>query len=153
MQTLTTIIIPIILFAEWQYQANNEGWEEGLYYSAKSYNPMLNKLDEHVFWTVQRIIIASAFIAQYLTVQLIYSTSFLEAAIKIFVLGISYVLVFSFWHNGSLYITANKFSRNTPYPKGWKDSPNGKAKNDFTYNQRLLMFIGGWLLFITLILF
>jgi hypothetical protein len=65
MEVITLILVPAILFILWQYQAFNEGMEEGMYYSCKytSKNKILRTLNEHAFWTKQRAIIASGFIS------------------------------------------------------------------------------------------
>jgi hypothetical protein len=65
-------------------------------------------------------------------------------------LGMSYVLVFSFWHNGALYTTSNRYSnpeKCIPYPGGWKANKDGKALFDFNYKTRRGMLVAGWFVF------
>jgi len=152
MEIYTLIIVPAILFLLWQYQAFNEGKEEGMYYSCKytSKNKVLRTLNEHVFWTRQRIIIATGFVSQYPSIAITEIIDWVSVVFTTTFLGLSYVLVFSFWHNGSLYKTRNIY-RNTekdiPYPGGWKAHQDGKAIFDFSYKMRKGMLILGWLVF------
>ena len=70
-------------------------------------------------------------------------------------LGLSYILVFSFWHNGSLYTTSNRYrnpGNEVPYPGGWKANQDGKAIFDFPYKMRKGMLIAGWFVFLLFIL-
>lgn len=152
MEILTLIIVPAILFLLWQYQAFNEGKEEGMYYSCKytSKNKVLRILDEHAFWTKQRMIIAAGFISQYPSIAFSEVTDWLSVMFMTLFLGLSYVLVFSYWHNGSLYTICNRYrnpENDIPYPGGWKANPDGKAIFDFTYTMRTRMLIAGWLIF------
>ena len=152
MQTIIPILTPFLLFLLWQYQAMNEGKEEGLYYSCKNKNIALTGLDEHSFWTIQRVVIAAGFIAQFITYQYYLGATWWLAIILTLALAAAYMLVFSFWHNGKLYQTLNMFTLSGRYTDGWKASIDGKAKNDFTYPQRLKMLVAGWAIFIILTL-
>lgn len=157
MEIITLIIVPAILFLFWQYQAFNEGKEEGMYYSCKytSNNKILRALNEHAFWTKQRMIIATGFISQYTVVATTQLFDWVSMMFLTVYLGLSYILVFSFWHNGSLYTTSNLYrnpEKDIPYPKGWKDDKDGKALFDFPYKMRTGMLIAGWLVFILFIL-
>jgi len=151
------VFIPAILFLLWQIQAFNEGKEEGLFYSCKysSPNKALRMLNEHRFWTTQRVIIASGFIAQYVTIAFSQSFALITSVFMTLFLGMAYILVFSFWHNGKLYLTRNQYGNpdyGIPYPGGWKANINGKAFFDFTYKTRLIMLLSGWALFLLFIL-
>jgi hypothetical protein len=157
MEVITLILVPAILFMLWQYQAFNEGKEEGMYYSCKytSKNKVLRALNEHAFWTKQRALIASGFISQYAVIASIQIFDWVSVMFLTAFLGLSYILVFSFWHNGSLYTTSNLYrnpENDIPYPGGWKDDQDGKALFDFPYKMRKGMLIAGWLVFILFIL-
>jgi len=157
MEIITLIIVPALLFFLWQYQAFNEGKEEGMYYSCKytSKNKVLRILDEHKFWTIQRMIIATGFISQYPAIAFIEIFDWVSVLFMTVFLGLSYILVFSYWHNGSLYITSNRYrnpEKEVPYPRGWKADQDGKAIFDFPYKMRKGMLISGWLVFVLFII-
>jgi len=157
MEIITLIIVPALLFLLWQYQAFNEGREEGMYYSCKysSKNKILRLLDEHKFWTIQRMIIATGFISQYPAIAFIEIFDWVSVLFMTVFLGLSYILVFSYWHNGSLYTTSNLYrnpENDIPYPGGWKADQDGKAIFDFPYKMRKGMLIAGWLVFVLFII-
>lgn len=156
-QLYTTIIVPVLLFVLWQMQAFNEGKEEGMFYSCKykSRNKQLRLMDEHTFWTYQRMIIASGFISQYISALWPSGVDWVGKMAMTLMLSVSYILVFSFWHNGSLYTHVNRYrdpGLEIPYPGGWKADQDGKAVFDFPWKIRKLLFIAGWLLFILFII-
>ena len=145
--------IPFLLFLLWQFQAMNEGREEGMFYSCKylSKNQYLRAMDEHAFWTKQRIIIASGFISQYAAIGFYAVFNWISVLFLTSFLALAYILVFSFWHNGSLYSVRNRYNQpgsGMPYPGGWKAEPDGKAVFDFSYPVRKGMLIAGWLIFL-----
>lgn len=157
MEIITLIIVPAILFILWQYQAFNEGKEEGMYYSCKytSKNKILRTLNEHAFWTRQRMIIATGFVSQYPAIAFSQIMDWVSAIFLTVFLGLSYILVFSFWHNGSLYTTRNIYrnpENDVPYPGGWKADQDGKAIFDFPYKIRKGMLITGWLVFMLFVI-
>jgi len=152
MEIITLIILPAILFILWQYQAFNEGKEEAMYYAGKytSYNHLLKLLNEHAFWTRQRMVIACGFIGQYASLTVVFRFDWISVVFMNIYLAMSYILVFSFWHNGSLYVTGNKYAdplKAKPYPGGWKANKDGKAIFDFNYKTRKGMLIAGWFVF------
>lgn len=157
MEIVTLIFVPALLFILWQYQSFNEGTEEGMYYSCKysSKNQVLRTLNEHAFWTRQRMVIGTGFISQYTVIAYTEIFDWISVLFMTVFLMLSYVLVFSFWHNGSLYITRNRYrnpDHGIPYPGGWKANPNGKAIFDFTYEKRKGMLIAGWMVFLLFIM-
>jgi hypothetical protein len=50
--------------------------------------------------------------------------------------------IFPFLHDGFYYITRNKFVEGT-YADGWQHYQDGRAYLDFTYPQRVMLFVGG----------
>lgn len=146
------IVVPLMFFGIWQRQARNEGIEEGWYYSLKSFyrssqNKDFNTDDEHAFWTEQRFWIGTGLVAASIIPHLISGT-WCQAIFAAIYISAAYISVFSFWHNGKLYAEIFKKTGSYRYKDGFAASIDGPASIDFTWKQRLFLFIFGYLLMI-----
>ena len=113
------MILYIILFILWCTYMSFEGYREGAYFHYL-YKAGGEYTDEHIEWTIQRLIVGIVFYlcAVFYDMNLIFTLA----------LGFSLVLSSPFWHDGLYYWKRNElnpdiykkgFWDNTTTPRGW----------------------------------
>lgn len=144
------IIIYAYIFLLWIVQSAFTGVDNAFFVCAKNFTmPIVNKTkvfgDRHKSWTWNRVIDGAVLICGVLGMAVLFENSFWKIIQLLMSTSIAMIFSFSFWHNGYLYITVNRLYRNIdgtspPYPHGFTSSPDGAARFDFTWGQRLIMF-------------
>lgn len=140
-------------FILWQLYSYSQGSEEGIFVAAKRGNSNEKIGDMHTRWTWQRLIIGSIIIVSQVFIYPLLTTW--TDVFHLYLISAALIMSFPYLHDGYYYITVNKFTAegySEPYPKGFYHYKDGKAKNDFTYRQRLIMaiislLILGWVIF------
>ena len=125
-----SIIFYVILVALFAVYASIQGYKQALYYHLNV------RLTDEITTNLHGLYFGEAVFVGLLISVL--TCSFLLAGTTLLGLG----LIFPFFHDGYYYATRNKLDSSI-YFKKWKAFGDGNAKMDFTWNQRLAMFIVG----------
>lgn len=133
----------LILLALFLAYSAFEGWREGIYWHVKigsRFHDWFPKTEEHIIFSIQRAIVLL------MGGILLFFTGMSWWLTLLSVLGCA--LVFSFMHNGAMYMTRNKLD-STVYHKGWMDqstSSVAKTTKFMTPISRTIQFVIGLLL-------
>ena len=126
------VVIVIIL---WALSSCLYGIGEGYYfYHLNQAQDRRGKKYDHLFLSVVRGVLSLSL----LCVVWLSSNSWVITTLIL----IYFMSIFPFLHDGFYYITRNKFVEGT-YADGWQHYQDGRAYLDFTYPQRVMLFIGG----------
>lgn len=122
----------------WIFYSMLEGLREGFFWFFRVFSRKRCDFEIHPIFMIQRgivISIISAFLFNYFGIQsLLYMLSFM--------------LVFSFFHNGAYYLTRHKLD-NASYLLGWKDqstTSTAKLTKIMTYRNRTILMAIGYIL-------
>lgn len=126
------VVVVIIL---WALSSCLYGIGEGYYfYHLNQAQDRRGKKYDHLFLSVVRGVLSLSL----LCVVWLSSNSWVITTLML----IYFMSIFPFLHDGFYYITRNKFVEGT-YHDGWQHYQDGRAYLDFTYPQRVMLFIGG----------
>lgn len=126
------VVVVIIL---WALSSCLYGIGEGYYfYHLNQAQDRRGKKYDHLFLSVVRGVLSLSL----LCVVWLSSNSWVITTLIL----IYFMSIFPFLHDGFYYITRNKFVEGT-YDDGWQHYQDGRAYLDFTYPQRVMLFIGG----------
>jgi|JRYD01.1.fsa_nt_gb hypothetical protein len=126
------VVVVIIL---WALSSCLYGIGEGYYfYHLNQAQDRRGKKYDHLFLSVVRGVLSLSL----LCVVWLSSNSWVITTLIL----IYFMSIFPFLHDGFYYITRNKFVEGT-YADGWQHYQDGRAYLDFTYPQRVMLFIGG----------
>lgn len=126
------VVVVIIL---WALSSCLYGIGEGYYfYHLNQAQDRRGKKYDHLFLSVVRGVLSLSL----LCVVWLSSNSWVITTLML----IYFMSIFPFLHDGFYYITRNKFVEGT-YADGWQHYQDGRAYLDFTYPQRVMLFIGG----------
>lgn len=137
------IFVIVIPFLVWLLWAKEQGTEEGIYTIAKQCNPNKKLVDMHKRWTIQRTFVGIIALIPLIVFSLFENVNIWILLFNLFLLSVALILSFPFIHDGWFFMTCNKFEDEKdekPYPDGFWQNKDGKAKFDFTVNQRIIMF-------------
>ena len=126
------VVVVIIL---WALSSCLYGIGEGYYfYHLNQAQDRRGKKYDHLFLSVVRGVLSLSL----LCVVWLSSNSWVITTLIL----IYFMSIFPFLHDGFYYITRNKFVEGT-YADGCQHYQDGRAYLDFTYPQRVMLFIGG----------
>jgi len=126
------VVVVILL---WALSSCLYGIGEGYYfYHLNQAQDRRGKKYDHLFLSVVRGVLSLSL----LCVVWLSSNSWVITTLIL----IYFMSIFPFLHDGFYYITRNKFVEGT-YADGWQHYQDGRAYLDFTYPQRVMLFIGG----------
>jgi len=126
------VVVVIIL---WALSSCLYGIGEGYYfYHLNQAQDRRGKKYDHLFLSVVRGVLSLSL----LCVVWLSSNSWVITTLIL----IYFMSIFPFLHDGFYYITRNKFVEGT-YADGWQHYQDGRAYLDFTYPQRVMLFVGG----------
>lgn len=139
------MLISITTNIAWIIYSILEGLREGFYWNFKSNSKIDNKFEIHPIFSIQRGIVLV------LIGLLLFNTIGWYSILSV----VSMMLVFSFFHNGTYYITRNKLDNNL-YKLGWRDqstTSTAKMTKIMTYRNRTIFMIVGILAEVFIYLF
>jgi hypothetical protein len=126
------VVVVILL---WALSSCLYGIGEGYYfYHLNQAQDRRGKKYDHLFLSVVRGVLSLSL----LCVVWLSSNSWVITTLIL----IYFISIFPFLHDGFYYITRNKFVEGT-YADGWQHYQDGRAYLDFTYPQRVMLFVGG----------
>ncbi len=126
------VVVVILL---WALSSCLYGIGEGYYfYHLNQAQDRRGKKYDHLFLSVVRGVLSLSL----LCVVWLSSNSWVITTLIL----IYFMSIFPFLHDGFYYITRNKFVEGT-YADGWQHYQDGRAYLDFTYPQRVMLFVGG----------
>lgn len=136
------ILTYIIVYVLWILYSCVEGCREGLYYDIASKEG--NGIKElHKMYTGQRALVVMSIMFLVARQDGLYSLIYF----------FSFVLSFSFWHDGFYYITRNKLDSGIYKERFKAESTTSTAKIELDYFTRMCMFVFGFVLFILFLLY
>jgi len=143
MNLILIINIIAILITTWAVFSFQVGFREARYYYCKNEpHPSLLK-DEHGLFTIHRCMVfiphllAFGLVKQHLLVSC-WWVFLIEAGL----FTLASILIFPFFHDGAYYTERNNLDPDV-YPARWADYNDSTAIFDFTFMQRMVMFILG----------
>ena len=109
-------MISIILLFGWWLYSTIEGYNEGNYWHLLGLTNV-KPANEHILWTMQRIIVGALF-----ELSILYCLNFMSSLslLHIVSIAISLLLSFPFFHDGADYTRRHELD-NKMYPKKWFD--------------------------------
>ena len=145
-------MILFFLLLTWISYSGLEGFREAHYWLYRTAYPEYEKIkdmDQHKFFSFQRFLVLALISSYVLLITKVY--------IAYLLIFIANALVFSFFHNGTMYLTRNELSKklnpdNIIYPKGWFDqSTTSQAKLTFLMGpiSRTIQFFLGIIIYIS----
>ena len=132
-------IINIFLIVSWIVFSIYEGKREAWFFHKGG---VKLKRDIHFYFSVQRISVGIAFLVALTSTEISWYN-----LLDVVLTSIMLIIVFPFWHGGYYYLERNNLNP-TIYKKRFKDFNNSSAIFDFTWNERLIMFMVGIMIII-----
>lgn len=129
-------MILILANIVWIIYALIEGFREGFYWHFKSTSKQVYEFEIHPIFAAQRGIVLLLILG-----CLLFMVSPANAYLNL----LSNALIFSFFHNGTYYLTRNKLDPKV-YPTGWMSqstTSTAKLTKVFTYRNRTICAIVG----------
>lgn len=156
MVLIHTTMVYLFAYILWCVWASYQGKEEAYQIVAKRYVKLPTfKVNLHKFWTLQRIIVATGIFTFFLL-----DLDTIEWYIvigRITALAVSFILCFSFFHNGFLYMKWNTLEGEKIWPKGFFDSKPESEKQtatfEISFKFRTAMLIFSLLILTTMIIY
>lgn len=140
---ITTLLI---VNAVWVMYAMLEGFREGFYWFFKMNSRRKSDFEIHPAFMIQRgivIFLIALVVLSYVSIW------------QMLIIMLSISMIFSYFHNGSYYLTRHKLDSKT-YPMGWKSQSStstAKLTKFMTYRNRTILMIAGYIIQIAVCMF
>lgn len=136
------VLFSFLLIVAWTVFSIYEGIREAWYFHERY--KMAH--DIHFYFSIQRISVGFAFMIALTSLEI----SWLNL-LDLVLTSVMMITMFVFWHDGYYYKERNNLNP-TIYKKRFKDYNNSSAIFDFTWNERLTMFVVGILIMILILI-